>query len=310
MPIVEKDSWREQYFADVPCPADVIIPTDDTLAWQLYPAHRWVYNKLLICESQGLPHAPHDVPPPSYPVFSKPIYNLRGMGTGSCVIRSAAEYERCQTPGHLWMPLLEGEHVSTDVVVVNGEPVWWRHTVGEAMADGMFDYWTILAEPRPEIEARCGAWLKRHLAGYTGCANLETIGGTIIEAHLRFADQWPDLYGAGWVAAVVELYARGRWVYKDSDRRTGYSVVLFGPHGHAYPAIDPADLARLRASPGIASVQITFDPGRPAATHSMPPGGFRLAVINAWDLAAGRAARMTLAGWFGDQGRAGERWRA
>ena len=25
--------------------------------------------------------------------------------------------------------------------------------------------------------------------------NLETIGGRIIEVHLRFADQWPDLYG-------------------------------------------------------------------------------------------------------------------
>jgi hypothetical protein len=28
--------------------------------------------------------------------------------------------------------------------------------------------------------------------------NLETIGGRIIEVHLRFADQWPDLYGARW----------------------------------------------------------------------------------------------------------------
>ena len=34
-------------------------------------------------------------------------------------------------------------------------------------------------------------------AGYTGMVNFETIGGRIIEAHLRFADQWPDLYGGG-----------------------------------------------------------------------------------------------------------------
>jgi hypothetical protein len=49
----------------------------------------------------------------------------------------------------------------------------------------------------------------RHLGGYTGMLNVETIGGTIIEAHLRFADQWPDLYGAGWVEAVVGLYEHG-----------------------------------------------------------------------------------------------------
>jgi len=298
MPIVEKDPWREQYFTAVPCPADVVIPTDDTLAWQLYPAHRWIYNKLLICESQGLPHAPHDVPPAAYPVFSKPIYNLRGMGTGSCVIRSAAEYERVQTPGHLWMPLLDGEHVSSDVVVVNGEPQWWRHTVGAPMGEGMFDYWTILAAARPAIEDRCGAWLRRHLVGYTGCVNLETIGGTIIEAHLRFADQWPDLYGAGWVAAVVELYANGKWIYKDNDRRDGYSVVLFGPHAAVNPPVDAATLQRVRHAAGISSVQITFDPSRPPAAHAMPPGGFRLAVVNAWDLAAGRAARTQLVEMF------------
>ena len=299
MPIVEKDPWREQYFADVPCPANVVIPTDDTLAWQLYPAHRWVYNKLEICATQHLPHAPHDVPPPAYPVFSKPIYNLRGMGTGSRVIHDADAYERFQTPGHLWMPLLAGEHVSSDAVVVDGEPRWWRHTIGQATGDGMFDYWTVLAEPRPTIEATCGAWLRRELRGYTGCVNLETIGGTIIEAHLRFADQWPDLYGAGWVAAVVALYAEGHWRYGDADRKTGYSVVLFGPHARTYTTIADAELARLRRQPGVSSVQITFDPRKPLTAHAMPPGGFRLAVINAWTLDAGRRARDELARLFG-----------
>ena len=42
-------------------------------------------------------------------------------------------------------------------------------------------------------------WVARNLAGYTGMANLETIGGRIIEVHLRFTDQWPDLYGSGLV---------------------------------------------------------------------------------------------------------------
>ena len=33
--------------------------------------------------------------------------------------------------------------------------------------------------------------------------NFETIGGKIIEAHLRFADQWCDLNGKGWIEAMV-----------------------------------------------------------------------------------------------------------
>src|SRR5262245_54613561 len=120
MPIVECDPWREQYFARVKCPPGVIVPTDDPEAWALYPGWRWVFDKLAICRTQGIEHGPHGVEPPSYPVFSKPIYNLRGMGTGSRVVSSAAEMHATITPGHMWMRLLHGEHVSTDMAVLEG----------------------------------------------------------------------------------------------------------------------------------------------------------------------------------------------
>ena len=79
--------------------------------------------------------------------------------------------------------------------------------------------------------------------------NLETIGGRIIEAHLRFADQWPDLYGKGWVEALVRLYQHERWDYPDTDRRDGYSVVLFGPHGPRYRHPPQALVDEVRAMP-------------------------------------------------------------
>jgi hypothetical protein len=203
------------------------------------------------------------------------------------------------------MPLLVGEHVSTDVAVVDGEPTWWRHTTGAAREGGTFDHWSILAEPRPAVEAYCGDWLRRHLRGYTGLANLETIGGTIIECHLRFADQWVDLYGAGWLESVVELYAHGRWRFRDDARQTGYSVVLFGSHGVGY-RIDWDAVDALRRLAGVSSVQVTFHEDRPPETHAMPPGGFRLAIVNCWDLAVGLLVRERLALMFraADAGRA------
>jgi hypothetical protein len=271
-----------------------VIPTDDPDAWRLHPAHRWVYDKLRICATQGLEHGPHGIPPTTYPVFSKPIYNLRGMGVGGRVLRSRDDYDRAQTPGHLWMPLLTGAHVSTDVAVVDGTPAWWRHTTGAALVDGTFDHWTVTAEPMPALEAYVGDWLRTHLRGYTGFANVETIGGTIIEAHLRFADQWVDLYGPGWLDAVVELYAHGRWRFADAGRRTGYSVVLFGRHGVRW-SIDGDAVERLRRVAGVSSIQVTFHPDRPPDAHAMPPGGFRLAIANCWDLAAGILVRERLA---------------
>src|SRR5256886_6425191 len=88
--------------------------------------------------------------------------------------------------------------------------------------------------------------------------NLETIGGRIIDAHLRFADQWPDLYGAGWLAAVVGLYGQGEWHFADRDRRNGYSVALFGPHGREYQHPPAPVLEQVRRMPDVSSVQITF----------------------------------------------------
>ena len=50
----------------------------------------------------------------------------------------------------------------------------------------------------------------------------------------------------------------------------------------------------VRAMPGISSVQITFHEDKDPDRHAMPPGGFRLAVVNAWDLQAGLAGRELL----------------
>jgi hypothetical protein len=306
MPICEADPWRLQYFAHVACPPHVRVPTEDPDAWTWNPRHRWVYDKLAVALSQGLDAGPHGTVPPRFPVFSKPIVNLKGMGVGSRVLRSAEEYELHATSGHFWSTLLAGPHVSSDVAVVDGEPRWWRHVIGKPGPQGTFDHWIVRAAPEPEIEQRCGAWVRKNLSHYTGMLNLETIGGTIIEAHLRMVDQWPDLYGAGFVAAVVRLYAESAWDFADDQRRDGFSVVLFGPHGRDFRHPPPALLDAVRRMPSVSSVQITFHADKPAAAHAMPPGGFRLAVVNCWDLAYGKAAREKLEEYFMTAGRVGK----
>jgi hypothetical protein len=296
MPICEADPWRLQYFAHVDTAAN--IPTEDSDAWQWYPARRFVYDKLALALSQNLAAAPHGVPPPHYPVFSKPIVNLKGMGVGSRVLRSEADYAEHYAPGHFWMTLLDGPHVSSDIAVADGAPRWWRHVTGKPAGEGTFDYWIVHAEPHPGIEAHCGAWIKKNLAGYTGMLNLETIGETIIEAHLRFADQWPDLYGPGWVDAVVGLYENGAWEFEDDDRSEGYSVVLFGPNRRRYRHPPPTLVEEIKRMPGVTSMQITFHEDRAPEAHAMPPGGFRLAIVNGFDLRAALEARERLRDFF------------
>jgi hypothetical protein len=287
------DVWRWQYFEGTRVPRGTVVPVDDPTGWQLYPAYRRVYDKLFVCASQGEPCGPHGVLARRYPVFSKPIMNLHGMGAQGYVVRSPSELKACFTPGHFWMRLLRGRHISTDVALAEGRPVWWRHSVGRQLDGGKFDYWTVLAGRLSPLQRHAGRWIGRHLRGFTGVINLETIGGVIIECHLRMAEQWLDLNGPGWLESVVDLYAHGRWRFRDENRRTGYSVALFGPHGRRY-TINPADVDDLRSVEGISSIQITFDDTIPVEHHAMPPGGFRIAIVNCWDLRQGLLVRAAL----------------
>lgn len=302
MPIVEPAPWRHQYFAHVDCPEDIYIPTDDPEAWAWTPEHRWVFDKLQVALSQGLDAAPHGLEPSHYPVFSKPIYNFGGMGAGSRVLSSHDMYVEHLTPGHMWMPVCKGEHVSTDLAVLKGQSRWIRHATGKALAGGTFDYWTIHAKAMPDLEAHLDRWIAQHLSSYTGMLNIETIGGTIIEAHLRFADQWPDLYGAGWTQALITLYADKTWHFDDSNRYDGYSLALFLPHGTRYRHPPQEVVERARSFPGVSSIQITFHADKPPEEHSMPLGGFRVAVVNGTRLDEAMMAREVLGRWFVDHG--------
>jgi len=298
MPICEIDPWRVQYFTHACCPAEVRIPTEDSDAWTWNPRHRWVYDRIAIARSQGLAAGPHGTLPPRFPVFSKPIVNLKGMGLGTRIVRSLGDYERHCTTGHMWMTLLTGRHVSSDVAVVGGNARWWRHVTGRPAGGGTFDYWTVHADAEPALEASLGRWIATHLREYSGMVNLETVGGSIIEIHLRTSDQWPDLYGHGWVNALVDLYSRGEWIFADRDRRDGFSVVLFGPVGRRWRHPPPERIEEILAVPGVSSVQITFHEDRDPSLHAMPPGGFRLAIVNCWNLEVGLAARNQLRACF------------
>jgi hypothetical protein len=300
MPICERDPWRFQFFESVACPDDVQVPTDDIDCFEWFPEHRRVYHKRRIATSQGLTCGDEKIQPAQFPVFAKPDINLRGMGLGSAIITDAAQFQAVMQPGMMWMPLLQGEHISTDAAVVDGRCVWLRHALGETWSEGMFKHWTIEAGGRPTLDHYISEWIAANMSGYSGMMNIETIGGRIIEVHLRFADQWCDLYGADWMSALVGLYALGQWTLHDDTPRVGYSVPLFARHGFVpqHPSVE-AQL-QIRGMPNVASLQITFYPAKAGEAHPMPPGGFRLGIVNCWELKSGFAARQALANCFPD----------
>lgn len=295
MPFLSMPTWVEQYFVNVVCPKDVNVPVLDPDAYRINPKHNWAYNKLMIAEKQGLECGLFGLSPEKFPVIIKPVYNLRSMGTGIDIAHSEEEFNQKIKDGFMWETFFEGEHVSTDMAVEKGKMVWFCHCKGFPLNEGTFDYWEVETSERSELTAYLTSFLENNLSTYTGMVNFETIGGKIIEMHLRFTRQFPELHGPWFLQAVVELYSSGKWPYPNlRQEKTGYSVVLFEPHGVRHKKPSQPDIDELLGMKGLTSIQFTFNENAPPNSHSNPPGGFRVAIINGTDLEGCQIVRQKL----------------
>lgn len=184
------------------CPSNVFIPTNDYEAW-IRPENKdflWLYNKLMICQSQNIHCAPLGVMPlqTDFPIIVKPIINLYGMGFHAYKVKSLDEFKEnkiLQLPGMFWSSYLNGKHISLDVFMIKGKIKWFCAFRGhkDKKKFGAFLFWETVLNYRMSFNIK--VWIKKHLGRYTGCLNLEIIGKDIIEVHLRMGDiNHLDLY--------------------------------------------------------------------------------------------------------------------
>ena len=64
-------------------------------------------------------------------------------------------------------------------------------------------------------------------------------------------------------------------------------MVLFAQKGKQW-SVDRKAVQRLLPANGVLSIQLTFDESIAPEGHHMPEGGFRLAIINCWDISRSR----------------------
>lgn len=174
-------------------PEEYKIPIDDVDAWEMYPQHRHLYNKMYICELQGVLCAPMPVQPPSFPVIVKPIINLYGMGLQSYKVSNQEEFNNLFFHTGFWSEYHDGAHYSHDFVLNRGSIVYhlvWKGTPGAI--HGTFDLWqTIHNSQVPQSVQKI---IKSELSEFSGFVNFETIystkhsGEMVIEMGLRMGD--------------------------------------------------------------------------------------------------------------------------
>lgn len=206
------------------------IGVNDAYAWHLNPGHQHIYNKLLIAQAQELVAAPCGVDPvaiglkPEDKVFIKPITNLSGMSLGAGVY----DVENMPIiPGSFWSEYLTGWQSSTDCLVLNGDVVWFAHTLASEEKNKQRPIYWHIGVDLPALEPIIKHFVQQYLHGYTGICNLEMIGDKIIEVHLRGSNAFYDFYGNDFIPAWVQLVDQKSW-HGLSPVKEGFVYSVFG----------------------------------------------------------------------------------
>lgn len=163
--------------------------TTDAEAWVAYPHHRRFFNKLWLSEQLGYKCGPAGIPVPDgmEAVFSKPIYNLSGMGIGSGIVWANMFGPIVIEAGHFWSEVFTGEQTSTTYNWVDDKWVPISHYIAENIEYVNND---------DRLEQRISKWTRGNAdvgslhewfdqLADVQTINIERIGSNIIEVHLR-----------------------------------------------------------------------------------------------------------------------------
>ena len=159
----------------------------DYEAWVEHPEYRWMFDRLALAERLGYKCGPHGVWPDEFPVISKPIINLYGMGIGAEVFENDDAFP--YRAGHFWCELFEGE---------------WRSYDIDLTSDYCYEAIVVDSEDRycPTVweitQQRTPGWLwPQVLPGLKkkpNRMNVETIGQRVIEMHPRWTEEFEPYY--------------------------------------------------------------------------------------------------------------------
>lgn len=212
------------------------IPTTDVEAWRAYPKYHWVYSTSRLLDLQNIKWQPffdtefcasvsefhfHEESG-SQVVWNKPtaFTDENGKEYPSKLweakdgARKGWISEGCIIPGEIFVKPIEGDALTTDVVLLKGEVKWLaHHRVGEEVPNTFPTQYQrmVLEEINGNLELRISAMAKMALPKFTGVISVVSIGTTILGVRLRMTQEAVSQYPDNWMQNVVKLYNRKQW---------------------------------------------------------------------------------------------------
>ena len=163
---------------------------DDLDVWPQCPTDwLWVYDKLIVARKQNILAGPAGIPVPcdgDYVV--RPITNIRMMSRGASIQRLTRSNPDAVPDGYFWSEIVTGRHVSVDYHY-GQQDLTVEGFRDDARRLDRFSCWAKISEVYALPEFLTG------LGQIVPWINVEYIGSTAIEVHLRYNDDFRNHSG-------------------------------------------------------------------------------------------------------------------
>ena len=227
------------------------VPSFDLQAYNRYPEHNYVYDKLWVCRTQGIKGGTLEdlldnrYKIDKYPIFIKPRWGHKSASSKNCYkIKSYEELQKYKKiPEMMWSEFIDDTEGMTDFMVHNGTIVHQiTYKYSETQHGVVADDWKYIS-PNNQPPEKIINWMNNHMKGFTGICNVQYRGTVIIEVALRCSRGGAYILNTKnkqLIKSINELCDHGTWDYdntKDFDFEPFYSFKCFTtmPIVYLYP---------------------------------------------------------------------------
>jgi hypothetical protein len=202
------------------------MPFFDKDCYNRYPRFKYVYDKLWIVKSQGLPGGRLEKlkgkeEKVAYPIFIKPRWGHLSASSKNCFkVNSEDELKKyINYKNMMWSEFIDAKEGMTDYILLNGKIVHQITYVYSDKQNGFSDVWKYIS-PDSTPPSIITEWVNQHMKEFTGVVNVQYRDAKIIEVGLRFARGGAYLLSTENTALITNINAifiKKEWDYNQIE---------------------------------------------------------------------------------------------
>lgn len=202
------------------------MPFFDKACYERYPRYQFVYDKLWIVKSQGLPGGRLEKligkeNKVQYPIFIKPRWGHLSASSKNCFkINTAEELQKyIHYPDMMWSEFIDANEQMTDYVLLKGKIVHQITYIYSDKQNGFSDDYKYIS-PDTNPAAIITEWVTQHLPEHTGIVNVQSRDNKIIEVGLRLARGGAYLVSTeneALITNINNIFINKEWNYNLSE---------------------------------------------------------------------------------------------